>query len=326
MYLFLLQELFDAIMMAMKLTVGCCSEEIQDIILRKAYTVLSSNLSLLVNKSLSTSIPVQLEESQLIQCTEHISQRDELVLSLFASVIIAVQPRTEIPDVREILHLFLTTLLMGHVPSAQALGSMINKYDTKSKGAEISREFTLDETIDIIFKPKSGNTHNNGVLESNGNEMGLADLCLGFVNNRQLQVHAIVGLAWVGKGLLLRGHEKVKDVIRILLECLMPDGGTRTSNSKQGSSENVPDQDLHPFIMKCAADAFHLLLSDSDDCLNKKFHAIIRPLYKQRLFSVVMPLLQSLIKKSDPSFSRYAHLLIHITDYSGIVVFYLYIP
>ncbi|XP_024022464.1 MMS19 nucleotide excision repair protein homolog [Morus notabilis] len=296
--------LLDAIMMAMKLTVGSCSEEIQYIILQKAYTVLSSNTSLLLKKSSLTSIPVQLEESQLIQHVDNISHRDELVLSLFASVIIAVRPRTEIPNMKEILYLFLTTLLRGHVPSAQALGSMINKFDTKAKSTEISRESTLEDAMDIIFKTKSWFFRDNEVLQRNGNGMGLKDLCLGLMNNIQLQVHAIVGLAWIGKGLLLRGHEKVKDVIMTLLECLMPDSSTRAAKLKQDSFENILEQDFHPSVRRSAADAFHILMSDSGVCLNKIFHAIIRPLYKQHLFSVVMPLLQSLLKNFDPSFSR----------------------
>lgn len=312
--------------MAMKLTVGSCSEEIQYIILQKAYTVLSSNTSLLLKKSSLTSIPVQLEESQLIQHVDNISHRDELVLSLFASVIIAVRPRTEIPNMKEILYLFLTTLLRGHVPSAQALGSMINKFDTKAKSTEISRESTLEDAMDIIFKTKSWFFRDKEVLQRNGNGMGLKDLCLGLVNNTQLQVHAIVGLAWIGKGLLLRGHEKVKEVIMTLLECLMPDSSTRAAKLKQDSFENILEQDFHVSVRRSAADAFHILMSDSGVCLNKIFHAIIRPLYKQHLFSVVMPLLQSLIKNFDPSFSRYTHFLICITNYSGILEFIHALP
>ncbi|PON54356.1 Coatomer beta subunit [Parasponia andersonii] len=296
--------LLDATMMAMKLTVASCSGEIQNAIIQKAYTVLSSNTSLLLKESSLTSIPIRLEGLQLTERANSFSGKDELVLSLFASVIIAVQPKIEIPNVKEILRLFLTTLLKGHVPSAQALGSMINKFGTKSNRADISYGFMLEEAIDIIFETKSWNSQDNGVLSSDDNEMGLTDLCLGFVDDRQLQINSIVGLAWVAKGLLLCGHEKVKDVIMILLECLLPGGSIRASKSKPGLSERISEKDLHPSVKKSAADAFHLLMSDSEVCLNRKFHAIIRPLYKQRLFSVVMPILQSSIRNSNSSFSR----------------------
>lgn len=316
---FLLQGLLDAAIMAMKLTVASCSGEIQNTIIQKAYTVLSSNTSLLLKKSTLTSIPVLLERLQLTQLMDNFSRKDELILSLFASVIIAVQPRIEIPNVEEILHLFLITLLKGHVPSAQALGSMINKFGTKSNRADISYVLTLEEAIDIIFETKSLNSQDNVVLSSNGNDIGLTDLCLGFVDNRQLQINAIVGLAWVGKGLLLRGHEKLKDVIMILLECLLPGGGICASKLMQGSSKGISEKDLHPSVKKSAADAFHLLMSESEVCLNRKFHAIIRPLYKQRLFSVVMPILQSSIRKADSSLSRYTLFLVHITNDSRIL-------
>jgi DNA repair/transcription protein MET18/MMS19 len=74
---------------------------------------------------------------------------------------------------------------------------------------------------------------------------------------------------------------------------------------KHHSLEKSFEQDLHPSVMKSAADAFHILMSDSEVCLNRKFHAIIRPLYKQRFFSTMMPILQPLIMKNDSSFSRY---------------------
>lgn len=54
-----------------------------------------------------------------------------------------------------------------------------------------------------------------------------------------------------------------------------------------------------PLLAKSAADAFHVLVSDSEDCLNKTFHATVRPLYKQRFFSTVMPILLSEVKNTQ---------------------------
>lgn len=298
--------------MAMKLAVGSCSEESQNIIIQKAYSVLSSNTSLILKESTSTSTPVHLERLQLTQQIDKFSHKDEMILLLFASVIMAARQKTHIPNVREILHLFIASFLKGYVPSAQALGSMINKWGPKSNGMEISCDCSLEEAIYIIFNAIPWHSYNSSVsgkceATSNGLfEIGLADLCVGYVNNRLLQVHAIVGLAWIGKGLLLRGHEKVKDVTMILLQCLLSDGSVGASNLKQSLLEKTCEQDLHPSMMKSAADAFHILMSDSDDCLNRKFHAIVRPLYKQRFFSTMMPILLSLVVKSDTSFSRYS--------------------
>ncbi|KAF3450688.1 hypothetical protein FNV43_RR06777 [Rhamnella rubrinervis] len=301
--------ILDATMVAMKLAVGSCSEENQNTIIQKAYSILSSNTSLLLKESTSILTPIHLEGLQLTQQMDKFSCKDEWILLLFASVIVAGRPKMHIPNIKEILKLFVATFLKGYVPSAQALGSMINKLGPKATEAENSSDYALEEAMDMIFKTKISNSFDNGVLSQcdgtcNGSEMVLADLCLGFVDNRLLQVHAIVGLTWIGKGLLLRGHEKVKDVIMILLQCLLSDGSEGASELEQSLLENTREQDLDLSVINSAADAFHILMSDSDDCLNRKFHAIVRPLYKQRFFSIAMPILQSLIVKSDSSFSR----------------------
>ncbi|GKD71178.1 RNA-directed DNA polymerase, eukaryota, partial [Tanacetum coccineum] len=81
----------------------------------------------------------------------------------------------------------------------------------------------------------------------------------------------------MGKGLLMRGHEKVKDVIKFLLNCLI-------SNESIDSSADCQD------LMRAAADSLH---------------ATIRPLYKQRLFSMVMLILRSSVVKSDSPVTRF---------------------
>lgn len=273
-------------MKAMKVSVGCCSVESQNIIIQKAYSILSSHTNFQLN---------EVGRLPPTPGTYVITPRDEGILSLFASVIIAIRPKTHIPNIRALLHLFIITLLRGVVPVAQALGSMINKLISKSNGTDNSNDLTLEEALDIIFNTKiwfSGTDmlqRCNGT--SNGNEMVLTDLCLGIPNDRLIQTNAICGLSWIGKGLLLRGHEKIKDVTMIFMECLI--SGTKSEEQK-----------WDPLVGTCAADAFHVLMSDSEVCLNRKFHAIIRPLYKQRFFSSMMPIFQQLITKSHSSVSR----------------------
>lgn len=84
----------------------------------------------------------------------------------------------------------------------------------------------------------------------------------------------------------MRGHEKVKDVIKFFLNFL--------------NSNEIQDGEK----MKSVADSFGVMMSDSDDCLNKRLNAVIKPLYKQRLFSIVVPVLQSSIVKSDSLIKR----------------------
>ncbi|XP_012069080.1 MMS19 nucleotide excision repair protein homolog isoform X1 [Jatropha curcas] len=290
------QEPLNAMMKVMKLLVACCSVESQNIIIYKAYSVLSSSSTLPLKESLS-EVSVLLESEM-----SRFSTRDEWVHSLFASVIIALRPQTHIPNTRTVLHLFTTALLKGYVTAAQALGSLINKMDLKTN-TSISGDCTFEEAMDIIFRTNLLSLTSNGSFGrysriSNGNEMHFTNLSLGAANSGLLQIHFLNGLAWIGKGLLMRGHEKVIDIVMVFLECLLSDdniGDSPLNNCKK-------EVDLSE--MKSAADAFQILMSDSELCLNRKFHAIIKPLYKQRFFSSVMPILQSLITKADSSVSR----------------------
>jgi DNA repair/transcription protein MET18/MMS19 len=53
-------------------------------------------------------------------------------------------------------------------------------------------------------------------------------------------------------------------------------------------------------LAMAAAEGVGVILKDSDVCLNKAHHAIIRPLYKQRFFSSMLsPLLEAVRSSSD---------------------------
>jgi DNA repair/transcription protein MET18/MMS19 len=69
-------------MKVMKLAVASCSVENQNIIIDKAYTVLSSSTFLSTKDSLS-SLQAQLEELEDTQETDKFSSRDEWIHSLF---------------------------------------------------------------------------------------------------------------------------------------------------------------------------------------------------------------------------------------------------
>jgi DNA repair/transcription protein MET18/MMS19 len=231
-------------MTAMRHAVAFCTEESQNKIIQKAYSILALSTSFSLKEFTSLTIPSQLDWLQLTQRIDNLSHRDEWILLLFASVVIAVRPQTHIPDVKGILYLFMTTLLKGYLPAAQALGSMVNKMGKKSSGSEISSDCTLEEALDIIFQMKLWNPHNNAALMScsgmtNGSEMGDTDLCLSVANNRLPQIHAIAGLSWIGKGLLLRGHEKVKDVTMIFLEFLLSNNRMDALSLKHHSLEKA---------------------------------------------------------------------------------------
>ncbi|XP_038898521.1 MMS19 nucleotide excision repair protein homolog isoform X2 [Benincasa hispida] len=297
--------LLDATMLALKLSVRSCSKESQNVIIQKAFNVLLTSSFSPLKLALSTTIPVQMEDLQLLQQKDNPLSRDEWIFSLFASVIIALRPQIHVPDVRLVMHLLMLSITRGCVLAAQALGSMINKLSMKSDKVEDSSYVSLEEAMDIIFKTEFRCFHNESAGDGSEMRMFLTDLCSSIEKSSSLQVHAVVGLSWIGKGLLLCGHEKVRDITMVFLQCLVSKSRTDASPLQQFILEKDNQTNLDFAVMEVAADAFHILMSDSEACLNRKFHAIVRPLYKQRFFSTMMPIFQTLVSKSDTSLSRY---------------------
>ncbi|CAF1920601.1 BnaC02g38350D [Brassica napus] len=271
------REFVEAAMKTMGEIVGVASVDSQNSIIQKAYNVISSS-----TLPAMESIPLTVAALEGLQ--RNLSTRDELILSLFASVIIGASPKASIPDVKSLVDLFLVSFLKGYIRAAQALGSMINKLVTGSGGTNISTDCSLEEACDIIFHESDSSK------TICGSETFLGKICLGFCGSLDLQTRAITGLAWIGKGLLMRGDKRVNEIALVLMECL--------------KSTNSSGNALHPSAMKHAADAFLTLMSDSEVCLNRKFHAVIRPLYKQRFFSITVPILESLIVNSQTPLSR----------------------
>ncbi|GER52104.1 MMS19 nucleotide excision repair protein-like protein [Striga asiatica] len=283
-------DVLGATMITMKKAVAGCSKESQDIIIKKAFGVVFSKE----------------EVSQQAYTLGASSGSNEWLTSLLASVVVALRPETSIPNGKKISHLFITSILNGHVPSAHALGSLVNKIPLDIKSTGSSDWFSLNE-LDMIlssFIKTSGDDSykiNFGCLRQNALPT-------------EVEINAIIGLAWIGKGLLMRGHEKAKDVTMALLSFLM-----------QGGTAEVLDREDSLRLMMSAGDAFRVIMGDSEECLNRMCHAIARPLYKQRFFSTVVPILSSLVMKAESSIVRsmlyraYAH-VISDTPLSAVLV------
>lgn len=290
------QDLLGAIMTAMKKTVGSCSKESQEIILNKAFGVLSSST---VFGLKSCSSIVKEDGLQKTQNPGDFSCRDEWLTSLVASVIIALRPQTSIPNGEMIMQLFIKSLLHGHVPSAHALGSLVNKLPLEIAGMKCSGNLTLNMALDIMSPTFMGISHYSIISRNDGSGIDFSSLRLNTLR-MQSGISTTVGLAWIGKGLLMRGHEKVKDITMALLSFL-------TLNCQGGDSKELQinnEEDMHQ-LRTSAANAFHIIMSDSRECLSREYHATIRPLYKQRFFSTIMPIFLSLVIKSDASLVRY---------------------
>ncbi|XP_042052468.1 MMS19 nucleotide excision repair protein homolog [Salvia splendens] len=286
------KDLLSAIMTAMKKAVGSCSKESQEIIINKAFGVLSSSTSFGFESG--SSLVKEEDVKQNLNPSDS-SCKHEWLTSLFASVIIALRPQTSIPNGKMIIQLFIKSLLNGHVPSAHALGSLVNKLPLEINGMNCSENLTLNKALDMISPTFTGISHHDKVSQNNGSGVDFSSLRLNTLR-MQSGINTAIGLAWIGKGLLMRGHEKVKDITMALLSLLMLDREGVDSKELQ----IIDVEDMHQ-LRTTAADAFHIIMSDSGECLNRAYHATIRPLYKQRFFSTIMPIFLSLLIKSDAS-------------------------
>ncbi|XP_027168739.1 MMS19 nucleotide excision repair protein homolog isoform X3 [Coffea eugenioides] len=299
-------ELLGAAMTAMKQAVRCCSQESQEKIVNRAFRVLSaSTLFPLKDSPFATSLSNS-EDLYLNHHVDRVSCRDEWIISLYASVVIALRPQTHVQNLKVVLQLFILALTKGHIPSAQALGSLVNKLPSKTNERHLSQEYGVEEAIDVILTSSiwnfcQSNTLRKCSLFGGGNEIHNTK-CLAGLNHTSVHISAIVGLAWIGKGLIMRGHEGIKDITMTFLGVLL-------ENTNNGDFPESCDpiegkeQEVIP-LMKSAADAFHILLSDSEDCLNRNYHSVIRPLYKQRFYNSVMPLLLSSTRQSNSIITR----------------------
>ncbi|XP_021749612.1 MMS19 nucleotide excision repair protein homolog isoform X2 [Chenopodium quinoa] len=283
-------KLLDATKVALKLAVATLSEENQWRIIEKAVKVISFHLSFSPN-----FVPSKLKELQISEDSDGFSCRDEWLTTLFASVIISLRPKTQITNIRAVIESLLTAFINGHVTSAQALGSIVNKMSLTKEDMQDSSYFNLDDVLTLILERSLGScsdlflSSSSEMCDSDELRSKLAADCI------LPQARCISGLAWIGKGLLMRGHEKLKDITMIFVRCLV------FSSVLEALAENIGGlerEGVQQSLARSAADAFHVLMSDSEDCLNKTFHAAIRPLYKQRFFSTVMPILLSAAKKT----------------------------
>jgi DNA repair/transcription protein MET18/MMS19 len=281
-------------MTGMKLLVGVCTEEQQSLIVQKAYHIISSMLPL-----------------PLKSVTDHILGVDELFLShsihgtalvgMLSSVIIGLRPQTPVPDMMVMINLLTAYLLTGQMPAAYALASMFNKY---LHNPDFSHEKELDRILDVILERCFSAvlaSRESKISHSSGDTSDYVNFSDGTSGNI-LSINILSGLAWIGKGLLMRGDEKVKDISMFLLKCLCSDETSASIQSDQ--EENYVSDSSGVTLATSAAGAFHVIMSDSEVCLNKKFHSRIKPLYKQRFFSILMPIFLSKIKESTAIITR----------------------
>ncbi|KAG0490658.1 hypothetical protein HPP92_007521 [Vanilla planifolia] len=293
-----MQDLLDKVMVTMKIIVGCCNEDSQHMILKSTYSLVLTSINLQADFiSFSSNI---LETLVFIPDPSEWACKNKWLMYFFASIVIALRPQTPLPHVEKLLYLFLVFSLKGYLPAAQALASLINKMPSDVDQLGTANTTALEEFVQMILETFSSiliNSPQKVPDMLNGDEEAFLQF------HSKLQIHAMVGIAWLGKALLMRGHEQLKDIANILLKCLLLSLTTMTASSSCGSDNHNSERTQY-LVARSASDAFQILLSDSEVCLNKKFHANIKPLYKQRFFSTMMPVLYKSIKECNSASRR----------------------
>ncbi|VAI80613.1 unnamed protein product [Triticum turgidum subsp. durum] len=227
------QGLLDSLMMGMKLLVRVCTEEQQSLIVQKACGIVSLMLSL----------PVKALTRHLLSVDELVpahSVQDTALVCMLSSVIVGLWPQTPVPEMMMMINLFSVFLLNGHIPAAHALASIFNKY---LQNSEFSHEIKLDKILDVILGGcfsivlPSSNLKMSCSPAATLDNANFSDSLPGSIGSK---IDILCGLAWIGKGLLMRGDEKVKEISLFLLKCLSSDASLATA----------------------AADAFHVMMGD----------------------------------------------------------------
>eukprot|EP01018_Ginkgo_biloba_P001984 Gb_13638 [translate_table: standard] len=306
-------QLLEATMAVLRLLVQRCAENLQKVVLLKAFNVLSLRPHSLPGANEVTTLARQDDFHANINSFAK-SNREEWQIALFASVVVALRPNVIVHNESQILIMFMSTVLSKgdniiKDAAAQALGSMINKCPVQVNKNETSIYFTLEEAIHSVFEEGLLKIVNN-CGSQNQSEMVYNDtlsLRLGDLNvdgTIGVQIQAVTAVAWIGKALAMRGHNKTSDIAMLLLSILRSSSKMHTSEGDNYMSKFDKGMDLKYQLASAAADGFGIIMKDSRTSLNKDCHALIRPLYKQRFFTSMIPILVLAIKEVGMSPTR----------------------
>lgn len=221
----------------------------------------------------------------LFDTTRHHEEEMDWTIALVASVIVSVRATAVVPNKQSLLTMMMRAAQSDKAfliteTAAQAVASMLNKWavSTDEDGGftlEKAVHMVLDEDFLSQIVPKSR-------LESSAEiDKGKDFPC----KSVRQKVSGVRAAAWIGKGLAMRGHSGVSVVASVLLKLLL-----------SGTSEEGEESSL----ATAAAEGLGIILKESDVCLNKTHHAVVRPLFKQRFFSsMLLPLLEAVRSSSE---------------------------
>lgn len=306
-------QVLEPTMAVMRLSVQYCTEELQKTVLIKAIDTLPVRNQNWSNGTSIASVPHQVIGNASLNSIDRPNQ-DEWKIALFASVVVSLRPKIVLHNKKQILEMFISTLLgkgdsIIKEAACQALGSMINKCPVEVDHAMLG-VLTLDQAIHSILEDSLlkivGNHVPQDPSEMTSNNMRSVEL--GDIHDDiGVQIQAVTAVAWIGKGLAMRGHGKISDVAVLLLNILRSSSSVCAISSQNDNCKIDMDEIRNKkfLLAQAAADGLGIIMKDSKTSLNKDCYACIRPLYKQRFFTSMIPILVFAIRESGASPSRY---------------------
>lgn len=306
-------QVLEPTIAVMRLSVQYCTEELQKTVLIKALDMLPIRNKNWSNGTSIASVPHQVIGNASLNSIDR-SNQDEWKIALFASVVVSLRPKIVLHNKKQILEMFISTLLgkgdsMIKEAASQALGSMINKCPVEVDHAMLG-VLSLDQAIHSVLEESLLKIVGNHVPQdpsemasNNAWSVELGDIH----DDIGVQIQAVTAVAWIGKGLAMRGHGKISDVAMLLLNILRSSSSVCAMSSQNNNCKIDMDEIRNEkyLLAKAAADGLGIIMKDSKTSLNKDCYACMRPLYKQRFFTSMIPILALAIRESGAQPSRY---------------------
>ncbi|CAM6086603.1 unnamed protein product [Calypogeia fissa] len=318
-------EVLSSLMAVNRVTIRACTEGAQEKILSKATTVLLDWG--ITNTSVDTSMKQNavMHDCTTYTTTKFIEERGWLV-ALVASIVLGLCPLVVFPK----RHLLLKTFVKMSISeasflktkvAAQATASLINKWkDTLSGDRRPEGKIdTLDEAIRAVVDETFMPVINQHMGDHDSSATTVVDDSVHEECDKNKMVRAVHALAWIGKGLAMRGHARISDIAGTLM-ALLESEGLKAAPVLDALVDQVDSRNLSSVVAlaQAAAEGIGIIVKEDATCLDRVHNATVRPLFKQRFFTSMLPPLQEAVRRAGNSSYRiwfyraFGHLLVGI--------------
>ncbi|GBG78155.1 hypothetical protein CBR_g26190 [Chara braunii] len=246
-------------------------------------------------------------ELALVSETGNLHQR----ACVMASALISLRPEVEIPSVWDVLRVLANVCTevdpwqgsQGQgdgLVVAMAIASILNKM----KVSEVDKGVRIVVTEELLLQVEGD--EGKGLRRESIDEL------------RRMQ-RVVGALAWIGKGLSMRGHmglAAIVDKFMGLLQSVEYSAAVSKVSSQDRSAESPEDvRRERDEVIRAAARGLGLIVAERHECLNKATYGNVHILHRQRVFtSMVKQLLEILRLTKDcqpraPLYIAFGHLL-----------------